>query len=49
MPTIFGDAYLENLGQEIHIIDGVKDMMEGLSGYRLAFSPMALKMCSMTA
>lgn len=32
----FGEAYLENLGQEIHIIDGVKDMMEGLSGYRLA-------------
>lgn len=32
----FSDAYLENLGQEIHIIDGVKDMMEELSGYRLA-------------
>jgi len=32
----FGDAYLKNLGQEIHIIDGVKDMMEGLLGYRLA-------------
>ncbi len=32
----FGEAYLENLGQEIHIIDGVKDMLEGLPGYRLA-------------
>ncbi len=32
----FGEAYLENLGQEIHIIDGVKDMIKGLSGYRLA-------------
>lgn len=34
--TDFGNTYLENLGQEIHIFEGVKDMIEGLSGYRLA-------------
>ncbi|MFJ7936091.1 YjjG family noncanonical pyrimidine nucleotidase [Sporosarcina sp. NPDC096371] len=33
---LFGKTYLENLGKEVHLIDGVKDMMQGLSGYRLA-------------
>ncbi|MBE1556692.1 YjjG family noncanonical pyrimidine nucleotidase [Sporosarcina limicola] len=32
----FGHTYLENLGKEVHIIDGVEEMIAGLSDYRLA-------------
>ncbi|WP_153722626.1 YjjG family noncanonical pyrimidine nucleotidase [Sporosarcina cascadiensis] len=32
----FGDLYIENLGRESHVIDGVPEMLAGLAEYRLA-------------
>lgn len=32
----FGELYIENLGKESHLIDGVEEMLAGLAGYRLA-------------
>lgn len=32
----FGQLYIENLGKEIHIIDGVKEMIQRASTYKLA-------------
>ena len=33
---VFGQTYLENLGKEVHLIDGVVEMLNGLAGSRLA-------------
>ncbi len=33
---LFGKTYLENLGKEVHLIAGVKELIEGLSECRLA-------------
>lgn len=33
---VFSQTYLDNLGREIHLIDGVKEMIESLSGARIA-------------
>lgn len=35
-PIDFGDLYVDNLGKESHLIDGVEDMLAGLTDYRLA-------------
>lgn len=32
----FGQSYLDNLGQEVHMIDGVQEMLNNLSNCRLA-------------
>ncbi|PIC62948.1 noncanonical pyrimidine nucleotidase, YjjG family [Sporosarcina sp. P13] len=32
----FGELYIENLGRESHLIDGVEEMLSGLADYRLA-------------
>ena len=34
-PEDFGHAYIENLGREVHMIDGVQDMLTNLSSCRL--------------
>lgn len=33
---LFGDLYIENLGKESHLIEGVKEMLAGLADFRLA-------------
>ncbi|MFS0574074.1 YjjG family noncanonical pyrimidine nucleotidase [Sporosarcina sp. 179-K 3D1 HS] len=32
----FGELYIENLGKESHLIEGVEEMLAGLADYRLA-------------
>ncbi|QBP40271.1 YjjG family noncanonical pyrimidine nucleotidase [Paenisporosarcina antarctica] len=34
-PEDFGQTYIENLGKEVHVIDGVEDMLKNLSSCRL--------------
>lgn len=34
-PEDFGQTYIENLGREVHMIDGVQDMLTNLSNCRL--------------
>lgn len=34
-PEDFGQTYIENLGKEVHMIDGVQDMLTNLSSCRL--------------
>lgn len=34
-PEDFGQTYIENLGREVHMIDGVQDMLTNLSSCRL--------------
>ena len=33
---VFGQTYLDNLGKEVHIIDGVTEMLSSLTGSKLA-------------
>lgn len=33
---LFGETYLDYLGQEVHLIEGVQEMIKRLSNYRLA-------------
>ncbi|AXH98466.1 noncanonical pyrimidine nucleotidase, YjjG family [Sporosarcina sp. PTS2304] len=35
-PLRFGELYIENLGHESHLIDGVEEVLAGLAEYRLA-------------
>jgi len=33
---LFGNTYVENLGREVHVIDGVEEMIKRVSSHRLA-------------
>jgi len=35
-PEVFGQAYIENLGKEVHLIEGVEEMISRFSDCRLA-------------
>ncbi|MFJ7828338.1 YjjG family noncanonical pyrimidine nucleotidase [Psychrobacillus sp. NPDC096623] len=35
-PVIFGQKYIENLGKEVHMIEGVEEMFESLKDFRIA-------------